>query len=197
MRLALTLLFLSLVVSGCSSPSRRSVLDARAVSALGKAYKVELRVDPDGAISKIEVYTLDAAQIPEAVKKLAESEMPGGKAKAYEYEVMGDGSEAFEVEVTLPDGTSCEMSASRDGALLYRECQMPLDKVPATIKTAALAVVPGAEIVEVESKKGPSIDEFDVELKTGAEVHKVRLSSSGQVLAHVRKIVGQIEIPVR
>lgn len=187
---------LMLLLNACAS--QKSAIDPRAYEAIqGGATKVELHLGADGKIEKVEVYHMAAERVPEAVRKLADEQLKGGKIKAYEHEVMGDGSEVFEVEATMPDGVECEISATPQGKLLYRECHVPVDKAPDAVKKAALAAVSG-EILEVEQKQGPGVDEYSVEIRgAGGEIHKVKLSPAGQVLGRTRKLPAEIELPAR
>ena len=163
---------------------------------MARGTKIEMRLEEGGKIAKIEVYQVPQEQVPAAVQKLAQEQLPNGKLKAYEYEVLADGSEVFEIEMTMPDNLTCEVSATAQGQLRYRECELAVDKAPDAIKKAALAVVSG-EIVEIEQKQGPGVDEYSVEIKAGADVHKIRLNPAGQVTGRFRKVPAQVVIPVR
>jgi hypothetical protein len=101
----------------------------------------------------------------------------------------------FEVEATMPDGLTCEVSGTREGRLLYRECQIAPDKAPENIRKAALAVVSG-EIVEIERKEGPGIEEYGIEIRAADGLYKIKINAGGQVTARYRKIPTEIELPL-
>jgi hypothetical protein len=188
--------FISLALVGCASTTSTTSLDPRTLDAMRGGTKVELHVDQGGKVTKVEVYQIGPGQTPEAIRKMAEEQLKGGQIKAYEYEVLADGSEVFEIEATMPDGLTCEVSGGRDGKLAYKECQLAIDKAPDAIKKAALGVIDG-EIVEVEHKQGPGLDEYSVEIRHGAELHKVKLTATGQVIAHLRKVPAEIVVPAK
>lgn len=196
MRISPLPLSLTLMLTACAS--QRGQLEPRAYEAIERgASKVEMHLGAGGKVEKVEIYHTTPDRVPEAVRRLADEQLKGGKIKSYEHEIMGDGAEIFEVEAVMPDGVECEVSATPQGALLYRECHVPLDKAPDAIKKAALAAVNG-ELLEVEHKQGPGLDEYSVEIRAaGGEIYKVKLGAAGQVLARSRKLPAQIEIPVR
>jgi uncharacterized membrane protein YkoI len=182
----------TLALGGCATAQQN--LDGRAFEAMKQGTKVELRVEEGGKITKVEVYQAAENKAPEAVRKLASEQLAGGKFKVYEYEVMGDGSEVHEIEMEMADGLVCEVSATGEGKLRYKECQVAPDKAPDAVKKGALAVVSG-EIVEIEQKQGPGVDEYSVEIKADGVIHKIKLTPAGQVTGRSRKLTATVVIP--
>lgn len=190
-----TAVFALVVASGCAS--KRGVVDPRALEAMqAGAAKVELHVDAQGHLEKVEVYLTSADRVPEAVRKLGAEQLKGGEVTSHEIEVLGDGSVVYEIEAKMPGGLKCEISATAEGQLRYRECQVSLDAVPEAVRRAALAVEPG-EVVAVERSQGPGHDVFDVEVRVaGGELRQVEVSPTGQVIGRRRKLPATVELPM-
>ncbi|MFO0759598.1 MAG: hypothetical protein U0359_24105 [Byssovorax sp.] len=158
------------------------------------AEKLRIRTDAAGAISKIALYHQDASQVPAAILALAGEKLPGAKVRRYETEIYADKGRAFDVEVTSADGRECEVAALASGALLYTECAIKLDDLPAPVKAAALKIVPGGQIIEAEHKQGPGVDEHTVEVKGPGLVQYLRLGPGGELLWHGARVPAFLEL---
>jgi hypothetical protein len=141
------------------------------------------------------VYHRDSAVVPDAVKALAANHFQGATVEYYEHERYSDVGEVYEVEVKTAEGRHCEVSASAAGALIYEECELPVAEVPAPVTTAVEKVLPEGKLVEAERKKGPSRDEFSVEVEHAGRVHYLRVGPDGTVIAHHLRIPAEVDVP--
>ena len=94
-----------------------------------------------GKIDKLALYHMDASQVPESIRKLAEEKLPGAKLRRYETELYADKGRAYDVELTSADGRECEVAALAIGAVVA-----PPDAVAATGADGGfelIVIVPG------------------------------------------------------
>lgn len=158
--------------------------------------ELELRLDASGALVKQAVYHDDASAIPQPVKDKALEVYPGATITHYETEHYADAGLVFEVEVTTADGHRCEVSALPDGALRYQECELLVDAAPAAVKDAIASRFPGGKLLEVETKKGPALDLYSVEVEHEGTEYYVDVSPDGTVQSVHERIEATLEIPV-
>ena len=177
-------------------PGRLDPTLARGASTFNGVHKMKLRISAEGQVEKLAVYHRDAAAVPDAVKALAAAHFQGATVEYYEHEHYADVGEVFEVEVKTADGRHCEVSASAAGALIYEECELPVAEVPAPVTASIEKVLPGGKLVEAERKKGPSRDEFSLEVEHGGRVHYLRVGPEGAVLAHHLRIPAEVDVPL-
>ena len=162
--------------------------------------KIELHSDKRGAITKMSVYHQDQSRVPEAIRKLAESQFPGSKIVSLETEHYVDAGLVYEVEVEIPDGKHCEVSARPDATLRYTECRLSSDGLPAAVSQRIAETLPGGTVEELEVLKGPAIaggEEYRAEVKLGAVGHYLRISPSGGLLRHGIVVPASIEVPIQ
>jgi hypothetical protein len=159
--------------------------------------KAQVRIDARGRVMKIAGYHSDASRIPEAVRRLAEQQFPQSRVREYESELQRGIGRVHEVKVTTRDGRKCEVSADDRAQLLYVECHVPPARLPAPIAQAVKTALPGGEIVEVETKKGPNVERTEVKVKAGGRVHKLHFDASARLVGHFLKIPAEIEVQVR
>jgi hypothetical protein len=169
---------------------------ARGASTYQGVRKIKLRIRPDGAVEKFAVYHGEAAAVPEPVKALATARFPDAVVSHYEHERYADLGEVHEVEVRLKDGRACEISATPAGALVYEECELPVAEIPAPVKAAIDARLPGGKVVEIETKKGPTMDELSLEVEHEGKLHYLRLRPDGGLIAHFHRVPAEIDVPV-
>ena len=158
--------------------------------------KMKVRLDAEGNVVKQSVYHGDASLIAEPVRKLAAERFPGATPRRYETEWYAEHGEVHEVEVDTKDGQQCELAAKPDGTELYVECHVAPTALPAAVAQAAADAVPGGKVVEAESKKGPNIDHFTVEVQLGDVEYYLVISPTGALQHKLRRIPAVVEVPV-
>jgi hypothetical protein len=156
--------------------------------------KIRIRTDAAGTITKLALYHKDASQIPAGIVALAKEKLPGSTIRRYETEIYADRGRAFDVEVFAADGRECELAALADGTMLYTECAIKVEELPAAVRDAALKVAPGGQIVEAEKKQGPAADEYTVEVKTAAMLHYLRVGPTGEMIWHGARVPAYVEL---
>lgn len=174
-------------------------LDAEIVAIAAKpgvATKFKVRVDANGAIAKQALYHSDAESIPAEVRAKAEAKWPGAKASRYETELYTEHGRVHEVEVTLPDGKTCELAVKADGTELYEECHIDPATMPAPVAAKVTELFPGGKVLEVETKKGPTMDELTIEIDANGQEFYLRCKPDGTVIAKLVRIPGVLEVPV-
>lgn len=186
---------LLLAALGCASTGLAPSV-VRSTSTAAGVEKLKLRVDASGAVQKTSLVHHDAAEVPEAVKKLAGEKFPGAKVLAYESEVYADSGRAWEVEVETADQQKCELSAREDGTLVYVECAVAPALLPPAVVQALAQLVPGGKVVEAESKRGSGADDLLVEVQQGERLHYLRFHADGVLFSHGLKVAATVEVPL-
>lgn len=158
--------------------------------------KFKLRVDEQGALTKQALYHADSGPVPQAVRDLATQKFPDAKPVHYETEVYADLGLVYEVEVDTADGRRCEVAATPEGTEIYEECQLEPSALPQPVTATVSSTFPSGEIVEAESKTGPDIEEFTVEVKSGDAEYYLRISPSGELMQKFLRIPAIVEVPV-
>jgi len=140
------------VAPPAAAPLGPGRLDPMLVRIAVTARKMKLELEADGTVRKLAVYHDDPGAVPAAVLARASEVFPGAKVRTYETEFYADLGRVFEVEVETADKQRCEVSAREDGALVYKECELDLKKLPPEIKAALERDAPGRKIQEVKRK---------------------------------------------
>jgi len=183
------------LLAGCAtSGSRLEPTLVKAASTYEGVREIELRVDASGAVRKMSVQHGSALKVPDAVRKLFEEKLPGARILRYELE-LHDGVWYHEIEGETAEKRECELSASEGGQFRYLECALPPDALPEPVKKALETLLPGAEVVEVETVKGPAVDQVSVEAKVGGRVHALAFSPAGALIAHHIHVPAVVEVP--
>jgi hypothetical protein len=156
----------------------------------------EFRLDESGALIKQAVYHDDASAISEAVKAKALEVFPGSTIESYETEWYADVGEVHEVEVKTADGQACEVSATPDGTLRYKECELDLADVPAQITAAIKSAYPAGKILEVETKQGPAMDIVTAEVEVDGVEYYLHMQPDGALESVHKRVEALVEIPV-
>lgn len=156
--------------------------------------QAKIRTDGTGSVLKLALYHRDAAKVPENVTQMTTAAFPGATIQSYELELYRDHGWVFEVEVKTPEGTSCELAVLEAGTILYRECQIPIADLPPAIAQAVTAKLPGAKIVEAETKKGPAVDEIHVGASADGREHAFHFQPNGTLVRHLLKIPSTLEV---
>lgn len=199
-RFALPLTVLSLAAGCATGPHGPGAIDERLAAAARSATAKEVEIDlaQGGAFAKVAVEDTSVAEVPAAVRKLAETTYPGGTLTEYEREVYTDGALIHEVEVKTADGKECEVSASEAGVLRYTECKMKPEELPEPVKKALEAAAPSPEIKEAELRKSADgNDEYRVEVKSGGRTWYLRFKADGTIIGKSVILEAEITIPVQ
>jgi hypothetical protein len=160
----------------------------------GHVQWVEVDTDADGKIAKCTVYHDRAGDVPQPVHELAARKFPQAKKRYFETELYAEWGLVYEVELETADGRHCEVAGKPDGTELYTECEIRPEDIPAPVQQAVRALLPGGELREAEEKRGPSIDEVDLQLQVGDELHYIRYQSDGTKIQHLVRIRGEVEV---
>ncbi len=160
------------------------------------AYKIKMRFDADGEAQKLALYHKDPAHQPDWIAAEVEARHPGAQILYWEKEWYEGDGDVVEVEFKTAEGVECELSFLADKTLKYTECPMALDALPEAARAALEAKVPGAEIDEVESKKGPKMDILSVKLKKEGRTHYLTMSPDGKILSHHLRLPASVDIPM-
>ncbi len=180
-----------------TSPAVSIAPDIVAIAARpGAASKFKLRVEGDGSIAKQSLYHTDAAAVPADARAKAEAKWPGSKASRYETEHYAEYGRVDEVEVTTADGKTCELAIKADGTELYEECEIDPSTLPAAVAAKVGELFPGGKILEAESKRVGSVDEFTIEVESSGQEFYLRCGADGTVLAKHIRIPAVFEVPI-
>lgn len=172
-------------------------LDAALVKAATEAKgvsKIKVFTRPDGTVRKFSVYHTDADAVPAAVKAAAAKAFPQSTPKSYESELYVDLGEVYEVEVKTTEGKEVEYAGRPDGTLIYIESALTEAEVPAPVKAAALARVPGGKFIEAERKKGKDSEEFALKFEKDGRKHHLHLAPDGTISRHTVRIPAEFEV---
>jgi hypothetical protein len=120
--------------------------------------EVRVYLDAGGKMRKLAVYHKDADEVPAVVRQKIDEAYPGATVRYYETERYAGIGRVYEVEIQAADGAELEMSMKPDGTLHYLEEVVDAAAIDAAILEKVDARVPGASVVEAESKKGPEVD---------------------------------------
>ena len=156
---------------------------------------VQVDADADGRIAKCSVYHDNADDVPVAVRELAERKFPGAAGRYFETELYADEGLVYEVEVQTREGKHCEIAGKADGTELYTECELDRSSVPPKVQSAWTAILPEGELLEAEAKRGPRVDEIDLEVRFGPDLHYLRFKSNGTLIQHLVRMRGSVNPP--
>ena len=189
-------ILVGLACAGCGTvgPGRLDGTTMREAATI-PAQELEIRVDERGEVQKLAMEHGDASRIPAAVMKLVQEKLPGASPERYELELRPGTPATYEVEVKTKGGQHCEVAGLADGTFKYLECELPAAELPATITDWIKANHPGAAISEVETVKGPGVDEIAVEIKVGEALFALHFKASGELLRRCLVVPATIELP--
>jgi len=182
--------------AGDDSPLSAQVREVASSGA--KIELMELRLDEAGAIVKQAVYHDDKDAIPEPVRALAEQTYPGSKPYRYETEHYADRGVVYEVEVETAEGQKCEVAASAEGELIYRECQIPAAELPEAVASRVSATIADGKILEAEYKQveGEADESYSVEIEADAREYYLRIAADGTLLSKHLRVPALVELPI-
>jgi len=186
-RPALPLLALVLAAAG-ASPDRWRADEALA------ADRLELQVDEHGRAVEYE-YHIAPDAVPGAVHAAMDRLHPGGVATAAEKEYHG--SELYWELSKEVDGLEVEAMFLPDGTLHSEEVEVAASTVPSAVAAAVAAELDG-DVTKWEEIRDAdrALVEYHAKVASSGRAYKVRVSLDGRVLAVVRELVAEIEVPV-
>ncbi len=116
--------------------------------------------------------------LPVPVQKAVTSHRPDVKPEGFELE-KSNSSIFYEAEYPEMDGVKHEIKLDELGNIIEIEDEMPVSKLPVSIRKQIESDHPNASIEEVELKQSTF---YEVELKKGEEELEIRILSSGYLL---------------
>ena len=125
---------------------------------------------------------LSKNQVPEAVIAAFEKAFPKAKDVEFEQE-MFQGKEAYEVEYK-ENGKEYEFLYSAEGALLQKEEEIDVAKLPKRVVEAIKNAYPKAKIEEAERLMKPdgTLTGYEVEIKTEGKKIELELDDGGKIM---------------
>ncbi len=159
------------------------------------ARKLEVQVDKNGRHTEVE-YHIPPSEVPGPVRAAMDQLHPGGPYEDAERE--WDGGKLYYELARRVQGLEVEAMFSPDGQLHSEEIQVPMNRVPEVVRTAALSSLSGAQATmweEIRDSKR-EIVEYHVKLSRGTDKYKAMLSTDGKLLGIVREVPAEIEVPV-
>ena len=156
---------------------------------------IEMSVDAHGIPLEVEFHMSPDA-VPAVVRDAMDRLHPGGTATGAEKEFIAGGV-YWEVTKSI-DGRDFEAMFHPDGRLHSEELEVQADAVPAAVQSAVHASGRGevTKWEEIRDADGALV-EYHVKLASDGRKYKLRVSSSGEVLAVLREVPAEIEVPVQ
>jgi hypothetical protein len=160
------------------------------------AKKLEVQVDKNGRHTEIE-YHIAPNEVPGPVRAAMDELHPGGPYEDAERE--WDGGKLYYELSRRVGGMEVEAMFSPDGKLHSEEIQVPMNKVPEAVRTAAMSSLSGAQATKWEEIRNAKreIVEYHVKMRRGTDNYKVMVSTGGKVVGVVREVPAEIEVPVQ
>jgi len=142
------------------------------------------------------VYHQQASAIPAPVLDLRGQHYPKSSIVEYETEVTAADGRVFEVEVKTADGQDCEYSAKEDGSLIYTECQVSPETLPAPVLEVVKTQLADGKIEEAEviRRAGQPLH-YELEVLLSGRKHKLKLDEQGGNLTHLIVVPAEIAVP--
>lgn len=159
------------------------------------ARKLEVQVDKNGRHTEVE-YHIPPGEVPGPVRAAMDQLHPGGPYEDAERE--WDGGKLYYELARRVQGLEVEAMFSPDGQLHSEEIQVPMNKVPEAVRTAALSSLSGAQATmweEIRDSKREVV-EYHVKLSRGMDKYKAMLSTDGKLKGIVREVPAEIEVPI-
>lgn len=120
------------------------------------------------------------ADVPAAVLRGVEAALPGIRMESSQREEK-DGAVLYEVSGVL-EGAKVDVTATAAGEVLEVERTVPLSTVPAEVRAAAAAAVPGAVFESAEHIRKKDAWFWELKGRAGKRNVEVLLSAAGEVL---------------
>ena len=125
---------------------------------------------------------LSKNQVPKAIIAAFEKAFPKAKDVKFEQE-MFQGKAAYEVEYK-ENGKEYELLYSAEGALLQKEEEIEVGKLPKPVVEAIMNAYPKAKIEEAERLMKPdgTLTGYEVEIKEEGKKIELELDDSGKII---------------
>ena len=126
---------------------------------------------------------ISRAQLPPAVRKIADEQAQGAIVRAYTTDVE-NGQREYEVEMTL-NGHSKDVTIAPDGRLIEIEEQTAPDALPSPVLYSLRRKAGRADIVKVESiAKNGAIVAYEAQLRSSGKRFEIQVGPNGEDLTH-------------
>lgn len=151
-----------LLAASCAPSTPLLNPEMRRKIADGQVKKMKLYVDADGTVSKRSLYVTPDA-VPSWVSTFADERIGKGSNEYFELEWYAESPDLRVYEVTRTiRGKKAEVSVGENRQLRYIEREIDRSALPSGVRSA-VGVLAGFKPTEFEEKKGPGIEEYQVE----------------------------------
>ena len=192
------------VAQGSDDPGaiNRSVLEAAvATQDPGRA---SLRVEADGSIQKVSLYSTDFYGLPEAIRARLEGDLKDAGYDHFELEHYAGIGRIYELTKKREEGAKegeekvCELALREDGKEAYKECAIALSEAPKAVQAKIEERAPGAKVLEIEQwmSEETALKLFEVELEKDKKKHYLRIKPDGTLLGHYVQVPARISLAV-
>jgi len=188
---AVTLLGMSLALSGCGLVNSTFVDSDRAQGAENLAF----RVDSRGRLVRTE-YRIATSDVPEKVCAAMDRLHPGDDYTGAEFEIRG--RKTYYQLSRVVDGFRVESLFSDDGTLEEETLEIPAEKAPIAVRETVQERFPDAADPGFESLRDGQgqVKEYQVTLRLGDRTYRLSLSPEGQLARVWRELTAEVEVPV-
>lgn len=158
------------------------------------AEMIEVSVDSNGRPLETEFH-VSPDEVPAVVREAMDRLHPGGSATGAEKEYVGS-SLYWEITKSV-DGREVEAMFHPDGTLHSQELEVAADAVPDAVRSAVADTKLGdvTKWEEIRDAEGALV-EYHVKLSSAGKNYKLRVAAAGTVLAVLREVPAEIEIPI-
>jgi uncharacterized membrane protein YkoI len=170
--LALLMCAAAFALAGCSC------CDKKEAPPPAKSGTAMMEVEEDEVVSKETPVALD--KLPANIRAAAEAAAPGLVVAASSMEEE-DGKTFYEVSGKVGDQV-VEVILTPEGEVVVVERVISVDAVPANVRDAAVAKVPGLVIAMAEEIKRGGATQYELKGKANGKKFEVKLSEAGEVL---------------
>jgi uncharacterized membrane protein YkoI len=126
---------------------------------------------------------IERSALPPAVEKTVQEQSKGATIKGFSSETE-NGVFEYEAEMVV-NGHTKDIAIAKDGTLLEVEEEVAVDTLPAAVKSALMAKVPGAKITKVETlTKKDKLVAYEAATLKGTKRGEVQVGPNGGKLAH-------------
>ena len=122
-------------------------------------------------------------QLPIAVRNAADLQAHGATVRGYSKEIE-NGQWEYEVQM-VTDGHTKDVTLAPDGRVLEVEEEVPLESLPAEVRSGLQASAKPGKITKVESlTKGGTLVAYEAQVLTGSKHSEVQVGPDGKRLDH-------------
>jgi hypothetical protein len=180
------------VTAGCRSMETGT--DSWNTSEALAAERIEMQVDERGKTVELE-YHVAPGMVPQAVRAAMDRLHPGGSAVDAEKEYVG-GKLYWEITKEI-GGRAVEAMFQPDGTLYREEVEVSASEIPNAVQEAVRARLRG-QVTKWEAIRDGErrVTEYHAKGTRDGKNYKVIAGLDGSVLAMVREVPAEIEVPV-